>query len=156
MFLAFTGIPYTIFFYDKSIAYSGIAICIVLGIGLMVFGMFAENEHYKILKQEPLLFDYAYIKALRDEYAFKKRKYMFIAIPSTIFFILSLVGLGLTVSKWSAYHSLLFLSFGIGLFGFTYSSNIIATYELLVENEHYLSSLLFKLKRKFRDKIDSL
>lgn len=58
MFLAFTGIPYIIFSHDKSISYLGMAICVVLGIGLMVLGMFTENEQYKILKQEPLLFDY--------------------------------------------------------------------------------------------------
>lgn len=36
MFLAFTGIPYIIFSHDKSISYLGMAICVVLGIGLMV------------------------------------------------------------------------------------------------------------------------
>lgn len=50
MFLAFTGIPYIIFSHDKSISHLGMAICVVLGIGFMVLGMFAENEQYKILK----------------------------------------------------------------------------------------------------------
>ncbi len=72
MFLAFTGIPYIIFPNDESITHLGMAICVVLGIGLMVFGMFAENEQYKILKQEPLLFDYEYLKTLRKEYDLKK------------------------------------------------------------------------------------
>lgn len=154
MFLAFTGIPYIIFSHDKSISYLGMAICVVLGIGLMVLGMFTENEQYKILKQEPSLFDYEYLKTLREEYALKKRKYIFIAIPSTVLFILSLVSLGLTVSRWSDYHSFVFFGFGIGLFGFAYSSNAMGAYELLVKNGQYSSSLSFKLKRKFRDKID--
>lgn len=154
MFLAFTGIPYIIFSHDKSISHLGMAICVVLGIEFMVLGMFAENEQYKILKQEPLLFDYEYLKTLRKEYDLKKRKYILIAIISTVLFILGLVSLGLTVGRWSDYHSFVFLGFGIGLFGFAYSSNVMGAYELLVKNEQYSSSLLFKIKRKFRDKID--
>lgn len=72
VFLAFTGIPYIIFPNDESITHLGMGICVVLGIGLMVFGMFAENEQYKILKQEPLLFDYEYLKTLRKKYDLKK------------------------------------------------------------------------------------
>lgn len=154
MFLAFTGIPYTLFSHDKSISYLGMAICVALGIGLMVFGMFSENEQYKILKQEPLLFDYEYLRSLREEYAVKKRQYILVAIPSTILFVLGLISLGLTVSRWTEYYSLIFFGFGIGLFGFAYSSNAMEAYELLVKNEKYASSLSFKLKRKFRDRID--
>lgn len=135
-------------------SYLGMAICAALGIGLMVCGMFAANEQYKILKQEPLLFDYEYLKILREEYALKKRKYSLIAIPSTVLFILGMVSLRLTVGICSEYHSFIFFGFGIGLFGFAYSSNAMGAYELLVNNEKYSSRLSFKLKRKLRDKID--
>ena len=156
MFLAFTGIPYTLFSYNSTISYLGMAICVTLGIGFMVFGMFSENEQYKILKQESLLFDYKYIKKLKKEYSLKKRKYIIIAIPSIILFVLGLLILGLTVSEWSEYYLFVFLCFGIGLFGFAYSSNVMGAYELLVKNEQYSTSMSFKLKRKIREKIEKL
>lgn len=152
----FTGIPYTLFSNNKYTAYLGMAICVILGIGCMIFGMFSENTSYKKLKQEPLLFDYEYIKELRQEYASKKGKYIAVAIPCTTLFILGILSLGLTVSRWEEYHAFIFLGFGIGLFGVAYSSNVMEVYELLVKNEEYSAGLLFKLKRKMKDKIEKM
>ncbi|MDE6952238.1 MAG: helix-turn-helix domain-containing protein [Erysipelotrichales bacterium] len=159
MFWALAGVPFALFSSHDIWRYLGMAICIIIGIFSIVLGMFTEQEEYKILKVESLLFDYEYFKELSNIYISKKKKYVIIAILSTVLFVVSLLILGLTDKGylvWSEYHSFVFLEFGVGLLGFVYSIGIMESYELLVKNERYSNSLLFKIKRKIREKIDRL
>lgn len=159
MFLSLSGIPYTIFAAGTIWRYLGMAICILIGIVSMVLGTFAEEERYKVLKREPLLFDYEYMKELTNEYAMKKKKYMAVAIPCTLLFILGILALALTVKgyfPWTEYHSFAFLGFSVGFLGFVYSAGVIEAYELLVKNDEYSTRLFFKLKRKVKEKIDKM
>lgn len=159
MFWALSGIPYTLFTTNSTLRYLGMATCIVIGIISIVFGMFAEQEHYKTLKQEPLLFDYEYLKELSNEYASRKKKYVAVAIPCMILFIIGILALALTARghlTWSEYHSFVFLGLAIGLLGLVISIGIMEAYELLVENEQYSTKLLFKIKRKIKEKIGRL
>lgn len=159
MFLSLSGIPYTLFASGTIGRYLGMAICIVIGIVSMVLGMFAEEQKYKVLKQEPLLFDYEYMKELTSEYAMKKKKYMAVSIPCTLLFVLGILALGLTARgyfSWSEYHSFVFLGFSVGFLGFVYSTGVIEAYELLVKNDEYSTRLFFRLKRKVKEKIDKM
>lgn len=159
MFWALAGVPYVMFATDTIWRFLGMAVCIVIGISCIVLGMFAEQEQYKILKQEPLLFDYEYRKELSREYALKKRKYVAVAIPCTILFVIGILSLALTAGgyfSWSEYHSFVFLGFSVGLLGFVYSSCVMEAYELLIQNERYSARLCFKIKRKIRETIDRL
>ena len=54
MFWALAGVPYVMFQADTTWRFLGIAVCVILGIVSTVLGMFADQEQYKILKQEPL------------------------------------------------------------------------------------------------------
>ena len=87
MFWALSGIPYVMFQTDTTWRFLGIAVCVILGIVSTVLGMFTDQEQYKILKQEPLLFDYEYLKELSNEYLSIKNKCITIAIPCTTLFI---------------------------------------------------------------------
>lgn len=156
---ALAGIPYVMFMSDLTWRYLGMAIFIILGIGSFVLGSFSEQEQYKILKKEPLIFDYGYLKELSNEYLAKKRIYIIILIPCVILFIIGILAIAFTVNGkfiWTEYHSFVFLGFAIGLMGFCYFAGTIDAYGLLIKNEQYSASLLFKLKRKIRDKIDKL
>ena len=160
-FMAFVlaGIPYTMFHDNTTWRYLGMAICVVAGVISIVLGMFAEQQQYNVLKKEPLLFDYDYKKELTSEYTSKKKIYTSVAIPCTILFILGIIILALTVRgyfAWSEYHSFVFLIFAISLFGFVYSSGMMETYELLVKNEQYSTHLIFKIKKKLKEKIDKI
>ena len=118
-----------------------------------------SQEQYKILKKEPLLFDYEYLKELSNIYAFRKKKHKMIAVPCTILFIVGIIILALTSKGyfvWSEYHSFVFLGFAVGLFGFVYSCGVMEAYELLTGNEEYTSRLFFKLRRKMKEKLDRL
>lgn len=157
MVFALAGIPYTMFPSGTTWRYLGMAICGAAGIISIVLGMFSEQQQYAILKQEPLLFDYEYIKELKSEYVLKKKNYMAVAIPCTILFVLGLIILALTVRgyfSWTEYHSFVFLGFGIGFLGFVYSAGVMEAYELLVNNEQHSTTFFFKLKKKIKGKID--
>lgn len=159
MCLVLSGIPYVMFENETTWQYLGMAICIILGIISIIIGAFKEVDEYKILKKEPLLFDYEFLKILKNEYQAVKKKYMIIMIPCLILSILGVLVFVFTVRGylgWTEYHSFAFLGTSIGLLGFIYCSGIIEAYELLVKNEQYASSVLFKIKRKFKDKIDNL
>jgi len=158
MFWALAGIPYVMFSQNTSWRLLGISICAVLGIGSIIIGIFAEEEAYKILRQEPLLLDYVFLEELSNEYHQAKKKYQLVAIVCTFLFVVCLVSILLTARfiEWNDYHSLLFLGLAAGLLGFVQAIGTIESYELLVKNEQYSARLLFKLKRKIRNKIGSL
>ena len=159
LFWALAGIPYVMFMSNATWRFTGMAVFGVFGIVAMVVGMFAGQDQYKILRQEPLLFDYEYLKELSNEYHSVRGKYIIIAVPCTILFIVGIIAIAITgrgVAAWSEYHSFVFLGFAIGIFGFVYSAGAMEAYELLVKNEEYSTRLTFKLKRKIRDRIDKL
>lgn len=159
MFWTLTGIPYVMFGQDTTWRYLGMAVLGVLGIMAVILGAFAEKEEYKVLKRESLLFDYEYLKELSNEYNSVKKKYMTIAVPCTVLFVVGILAFAFTVRgylMWSEYHSFVFLGFAIGLLGFVYSAGVMEAYELLVKNEQYSTRLLFKIKRKVKEKIDKI
>ena len=159
MAFALAGIPCSMFHGNTTWRYLGMAICVVAGIISIVLGMFAEQQQYNVLKNEPLLFDYEYMKELKSEYTSKRKNYVSVAIPCTILFILGLVILILTVKgyfSWSEYHSFVFLGFGVGFLGFVYSAGVMEAYELLVNNEQYSTRFFFKLKRKIKRELDNM
>lgn len=159
MFWALTGIPYVMFSTNTTWRFLGMIICATIGIIFLVLAMFSEQTQYKVLKQEPLLFDYDYLKDLSNEYTLRKKKYVAVAIPCTVLFIIGILILIFTKKgymPWSDYHSFVFLGFAIGLLGFAYSAGVMEAYELLVKNESYSTRLFFKIKRKMKEKIDRL
>ncbi|SHK94323.1 helix-turn-helix domain-containing protein [Hespellia stercorisuis] len=161
MFWALAGIPYVMFSTSTISRYLGIAICGVIGIISIVLAIFSEQPQYKVLKQEPFLFDYDYLKELTNEYAMNKKKYVAVAIPCITLFVVGFIILVLTANKnsiwiWSEYHSFVFWGFAIGLFGFVYSLSVMEAYELLVYNEKYSTSFFFKIKQKIKEKINDL
>lgn len=156
LFWVLAGIPY-MFIDNSNWRYLTVTMLIFTGITFIVLGMFVEQEQYKVLKKEPLLFDYQYLKELSNLYSIRKRKYVAVAIPSIILFIAGLIVLGLTKKGyiiWSEYHMLIILFLAIGVFGFVYTIGTMQAYELLVNNDYYSSSLSFKLKRKVKEKIE--
>ena len=156
MFCIFAGIPFTLFLYNMTWRYLGMAFCFVAGIIFFVIAVFSEKQEYNILRQESLLFDYEYLKELNSEYSSKKKKYVIVAIPCTVLFITGLIFFAFTVKgyiSWTEYHSFAFFALAVGMLGFVYTINVMETYELLVRNEKYLTSFFFKLKRKIKKRL---
>lgn len=112
MFLALAGVPFTLFSVGNIGRYLGMAFCIIAGIFFIVLAMFTEQEEYKIIRKQPLLFDHEYFKELSETYISIKKKYVIVAIPCTVLFIVGILILILTnrgYFAWSEYHSLIFL-----------------------------------------------
>lgn len=153
------GIPYVVFHAEPQWRLLGIALCIALGIIIVIPCLFMEQHKYKILEQEPLIFDCSYLKELKEEYRDVKRRCKMIAIPSTFLFIAGLLLLAVTMRGeivWSDFHLLVFFSLAIGILGFVLSIGTMEAYELLVSNEQYCQRFWFKIKRKIRNKIDRM
>ena len=88
------------------------AIFIIIGISSFVLGSFSEQEQYKVLREEPLILDYAYLQELSNAYQAKRRIYVAMSVPSIILFIVGILTVSLTMSgkfDWSEYHSFVFL-----------------------------------------------
>lgn len=156
MLCIFAGIPYTLFLDNMTWRYLGMAFCFVAGIIFFVVAIFSEKQEYNILRQEPLLFDYEYLKELKSEYISKKKKYVIVAVPCTALFIAGLIFFLFTVKgyiSWTEYHSFAFFGLAVGMLGFVYTINVMETYELLVKNEQYSTSFFFKLKRKIKKRL---
>lgn len=158
-FFALAGIPYIVFDADSVWRMLGMAACITFGIIAVVIAMFTSRDEYKVLKNETLLFDYGYLKELTNEYRGLKKKYIGIAAPCTVLFIVGLLGLAVTVRydfPWTNYHALIFLAFSVGVFGFVFAVGAMEAYEVLINNDSYSKRLLFKIKKKMREKVDKL
>lgn len=156
MLCIFAGMPYTLFLDNMTWRYLGMAFCFVAGIIFFVVAIFYEKQEYNILRQEPLLLDYEYLKELKSEYVSKKKKYVIVAVPCTVLFIAGLIFFLFTVKgyiSWTEYHSFAFFGLAVGMLGFVYTINVMETYELLVKNEQYSTSFFFKLKRKIRKRL---
>ena len=65
----------------------GMSICILAGIIALVTSAFIPKDEYKVLRKEPLIFDYDFLKGLANEYQSQKKKYVIVAIASTVLYI---------------------------------------------------------------------
>lgn len=158
MFWVLSGIPFVMFQTNTNWRILGISVCVTLGIGSVILGIFSEQEDYKKLIKEPLLFDYEFMKELSIEYHLVKRKYQLIAIPCIFLFVVGFLIIALTMGRhmeWTEYHSFAFLGFAIGLLGFVQSIGTMDAYELLVKNEQYCDRLSFKIRRKLKRKFEN-
>ena len=154
---ALSGIPYVVFQSATTWKVLGMSICILAGVITIIISMFIPKEEYKVLRREPLLFDYDFLKGLTNEYLSRKKKYEFVAIVSTFLYIAGLLALSFTVRgvfPWTDYHLLIFFALAVGIFGMVFSAGTMGAYKILVYNDSHSNSVWFKLQRKIKSKID--
>ncbi len=157
---ALSGIPYIAFYRNPGMGLLlGMSSFILAGIIAIVVSMFVSKDEYKVLKREPLLFDYDYLKRLTAEYLSLKKKYTAVTIVCIVLFVAGLLALAVTVRgifPWTDYHALVFLALAVGVFGIVFAAGAMEAYEVLVNNETYSKSFGFKIKKKIREKIEKL
>lgn len=156
-FFAMAGIPYIAFPSGSIGQIIGIAFFVVGGIAALVGAIFASKDEYEVLKKECLILDYDFMRMLTVEHKTQKRKMHLVAVPCTVLFVACLVALAFTVRgriPWTDYHVLIFLSLAVGVYGFVYTAGAMEPYEVLVNNDAYAHTFIFKLRRKFRTMID--
>lgn len=157
---ALSGVPYVSFYRNPGMGLLlGRSSFILAGIIAIVVSMFVSTDQYKVLKREPLIFDYDYLKNLTAEYLHLKKKYTVVAILCIVLFVAGLLVLAVTVRgifPWTNYHVLVFFALAIGVFGIVFVAGAMETYEVLVNNDSYSNRLLFKIKKKIREKVEKL
>lgn len=158
-FIALAFIPYFLFKDDPTMYTILVIVIATIGVGMFVSGAILEEDRYKFLKQERLIFDEKFLKELIARYESLKKRYAVIMIIG----VCSLVAGGipfllekkvLESGTLTIYHPYGVALIAIGLYIIVRTSAILEAYKLLAHNEHYTSKLSFKLKRKFREKID--
>lgn len=157
-FWGLAGVPWVMLPPEGGKRILGMGLCVLLGVCAAVAAMFSQGEDYAALRREPLLLDQAVLKELREEYRALRCRYLLVAVPSTVLFVLGLLALAVTsrgMVPWTAYHALVFLGLAAGLWGFVWSLSAMDSYELLVENQRYCAGTWFKLRRRVRAKLDS-
>lgn len=155
--LSLSGIPYVVFRTMTTWKVLGMSICILAGVIALVTSVFIPKDEYKVLRKEPLIFDYDFLKGLTKEYLSQKKKYVMMAIANTVLYITGLLVLMFTVRGsilWKDYHAFAFLALAVGIFGMVLSSGTMEAYEVLVHNDSYSNRFWFKLRRKVQSKID--
>lgn len=157
--IALSVIPYFLFKQDPTLYLIPTIILATLGFGTCISAGFLEESQYKILKQEPLLFDDRYLKELTVRYEVAKKRYGIIMVFGICLFVAGILAFGMErkymdSSILETYYPVMICFIAVGICILTYTSAIIESYKLLAANEEYVNKLLFKLRRKAREKLE--
>lgn len=138
-----SGLPMLIFpkFEDELSIIS--FIIIALGVALFV-SMGFEEETYKMIKKEPLVFDREYLTQVREHYKVLSKKLKNLIVAGIMMFFLTgaiaiLVDDTFRVAKERAeiFDGIYLLLIGIGVFMIVYASCIMSGYEVIIDNDKY-------------------
>lgn len=159
MFLFLSGIPYILLQDNKEIQIVVMIIFIALGLMTIIIAALKEETKYKVLKQEPLLFDKVVLKDLQDKNNCIGKRYTIIAGLSIFIIIVAAIPFVLTSKRFGVQvpdviYAFSFMLLAFGFFGFIMSITIIEAYRLLARNEEHANKLHIKIMRKIRKSID--
>ena len=157
--LALAFIPY--FFFEQNptkYAIPTVMIAIV-GVGIITYAYTFEEDRYKVLSQEPLLFDEQYLQSLKNQYEHLKKKYTFFMSLGSVLFFIGFLPLifdqkELTAGFFTPYYSICIIFLAVGMYILVRIGTISEAYKLLAKNEEHTGRLFFKMKRKVRKKMD--
>ncbi|WP_410984588.1 helix-turn-helix domain-containing protein [Bacillus cereus] len=159
--LILSTIPYLLFKQDPAIYTFLIIIIAVLGIGTIVTAISIEDNKYKTLKKETLMFDQNFLKELAAKYTNIKKRYA----PVIVVGICSIAAGGIpfllerkniTSGVLVPYYPICVALIAVGIYIFIRIAAILEAYKLLVENEEHSNRLSFKLRKKVREKMNHL
>ncbi|PAV28448.1 transcriptional regulator [Virgibacillus profundi] len=158
--IALSIVPYFFFKQDPVMYLLPTIIIATIGFGVSVSAGFLEEDQYKILKQEPLLFDENYLKELTVRYEVMKKRYGAVLIIGICLFVAGLLGFGLdrkyiTSSEFLVpYYPIFVILIAVGIYILVRTSTAIDGLKLLAKNEEYTNRISFKLRKKVRKKVD--
>ncbi|MDD2971757.1 MAG: helix-turn-helix transcriptional regulator [Lachnospiraceae bacterium] len=113
---------------------------LITGVGCILIACFKENR-YKKITEENLILDNTFLTELRTRYADMRKKYVALCIMGIGFGLASLVLSTLLEDIFqlgvSGYHIIALLLLAVGVVMIVYSSVMISTFELIINNEKY-------------------
>ncbi|QBP90474.1 helix-turn-helix domain-containing protein [Bacillus mycoides] len=161
--LILSTIPYLLFKEDPTMSTFLIIIIAVLGIGAMMVSVTTvtiEESRYNVLKKEELLFDQNFLKELTKRYEVIKKKYAAVMIVGFCFIAAGAIPFlfekkHITSGELVQYYPYCVVLIAIGVYLFVRVVGVWEMYRILVENKEYSNRIIFKLKKKVRDKVDN-
>ena len=157
--LILSAIPY--FMLQQEISIILIAAMLMTAFGILLAASFIENN-YKVLKQEPLIFDEKVLRDLKLRYAQLRMKYMIFSIGGTLSIVVGGTLLVLfektfyTPKNFELSYSISSFLIAVGVFIVIPMSTMMESYELLIKNEEYFNKLSSKLLRRIREQITKI
>lgn len=129
------------------------------GIGMFVTVSFLEENQYKVLKTEPLLFDEKHLEELIQRYENMKKSYVIINLVGMCLFVAGLLASGIERKYIDSdflvpYYPVCIGMIAVGIYIIMRTSILLEAYKLLAENKVYSNSFSFKFRRKIRKKVD--
>ena len=157
--IALSVIPYFIFKQEPAIFIIPTIILATFGIVMFVSVSSFDENQYKILKKETLIFDEKYLNELNRRYEKMKKKYGFINLVGMLLFISGILAFGIDRKYIDSeflvpYYPICIGVIAVGLYIITRTSVVLDAYKLLAKNEDYTGSFGYKLRRKARKKVD--
>lgn len=131
-----------------------------LGIGLCSSAAFIEEDQYKVLKREPLLFDEKYVKELSVRYEQMKKKQGFFLIMGVCLLVGGFLAFALDQNHLAEkgvlepYYPMFIIFISVGVYFLLRTAIVLDSYKLLARNEDYVNRITFKIRRKIRERID--
>ena len=158
--LILSTIPYLLFKENATMSTFLVIIIAVLGIGAMMVPTTIEESRYNVLKKEELLFDQNFLKELTKRYAIIKKKYAAVMIVGFCFIAAGAIPFlfekkHITSGELVQYYPYCVVLIAIGIYLFVRVVGVWEMYRILVENKEYSNRIIFKLKKKVRDKVDN-
>lgn len=158
--LILSTIPYLLFKENATMSTFLVIIIAVLGIGAMMVPATIEESRYNVLKKEELLFDQKFLKELTKRYAVIKKKYAAVMIIGFCFIAAGAIPFvfekkHITSGELVQYYPYCVVLIAIGVYLFVRVLGVLEVYRILVENKEYSNRLIFKLKKKVREKVDN-
>src|SRR5690625_897129 len=122
LLIALSIIPYFLFNKNPSLYLIPTIILATLGLIISISTTLIEENRYKILKQEALLFDRKYLQELTNRYKRLKKRYGIVMLFGICLFVAGMIAFGIerkymTTPHLEAYYPLLigFIAIGIGI-----------------------------------------
>ncbi|MGL5676756.1 MAG: helix-turn-helix domain-containing protein [Cellulosilyticaceae bacterium] len=155
-------VPYLLDGFASMTSIIASIILVTLGIGSVIMGAMMEEDRYRVLKRELLIFDQNYLRELRERYAVLRKKYVVLIIGAVCFVIMGGAPFLFVDEGWIAanrlevYYPLCVFLIAIGIALLVHTVSVLEAYELIVKNEEHTKKLSFRILKKARKKLDEI
>ena len=133
-----------------------------IGIGTISIGGFLEEDRYRVLKKEILIFDQQYLKELKGRCSHSRKKYTALGMVSICTLVMG--GIPFLIDKKGFidsgvivdYYPICVFFIAVGVYLLVYTASVWEGHELLIKNEEYTNRIGFKIVKRLKRKIDEL
>lgn len=159
--IALGFIPYFFFNQNPTLFALPTIIIVTIGVGITLSASYLEEDQYKVLKQEPLLFDEHYLKELKARYETMKRRYTVFMFVGICFFIAGIIPIfferkGFTSGFFIPFYPISIALIAVGVFILNRITTVLDGYKLIAKNEEHTNRIRFKFRKMIRKKLDRM